>query len=331
MPVDMHSHYYGGLVDDLRRRTSRPFVSSDAQGRGVLNAMTASTVMSAGYTELPARLAFLDEAGIATQLMTFPGALGLDVMPVAEVGQAIGDFNDHLAAICKASAGRFIGLAGLPLADAELAAMELRRVRTELGLPGAILPGNYFLSIAQAERLRPVFAAANDSGALLLVHPGLMPGEDPPAPYEDTSVYRASALNLQASLSQMGITLLFGSLLDDYPNVSVQLVNLGGTLPFIIERLEAIALSRPPYEPFPREKLRRLYYDCASLGPRALETAVKVIGADRIMLGTDYPIFTPAKVLDTIAQADISPAEREMVRSGTARALLARLGSGGTA
>ena len=158
-----------------------------------------------------------------------------------------------------------------------------------------------------------------------------MPGEEPPAPYEDTSVYRASALNLQASLSQMGITLLFGSLLDDYPNVSVQLVNLGGTLPFIIERLEAIALSRPPYEPFPREKLRRLYYDCASLGPRALETAVRVIGADRIMLGTDYPIFTPAKVLDTIAQADISPAEREMVRSGTARALLARLGSGGTA
>lgn len=325
MTIDMHSHYYGGLVDELRRRTVRPFVSRDAKGGSVLNAMTASTVMTAGYTELPARLAFLDEAGIATQLMTFPGALGLDVMPVAEVGNAIHDFNDHLATICHASAGRFIGLAGLPLADVDLAAAELRRVRTELDLAGAILPGNFFLGIAQAERLRPVFAAANESHALLLIHPGLAPGETPPEPYDDTSVYRASALNLQASLSQMAVTLLFGSLLDDYPNVPVQLVNLGGTMPFIIERLEAIALSRPPYQPFPRAKLRRLYYDCASLGPRALETAVKVIGADRIMLGTDYPIFAPTNVLDMIAEAEIDPAEREMVRSGTARALLDRL------
>lgn len=326
--IDMHSHYYGGLVDDLRRRTVRPFVSSDGEGRPVLNAMTASTVMSAGYTELPARLAFLDAAGIQTQLMTFPGALGLDVMPVAEVGEAISAFNDHLADICRASGGRFVGLAGLPLADAGLAAAELRRVRSELGLPGAILPGNFFLGIAQAEALRPVFEVADELGALLVVHPGLAPGDAPPDPYEDTSVYRASGLNLQASISQMGITLLFGSLLDDYPNVTVQLVNLGGTLPFIIERLEAIALSRPPYEPFPRERLRRLYYDCASLGPRALETAVRVIGADRIMLGTDYPIFTPTAVLETIEQAQISPAEREMVRSGTARALLARLTNG---
>ncbi|MBN9064866.1 MAG: hypothetical protein BGP06_11600 [Rhizobiales bacterium 65-9] len=326
--VDMHSHYYGGLVDDLRLRTARPFVSSDAQGRPVLNAMTASTVMTAGYVDLPARLAFMDQAGIDTQLLTFPGALGLDVMPVAEVGQAIRDFNDHLAAICRASSGRFIGLAGLPLADLAQASNELRRARHELGLLGAILPGNFFLSIAKAEELRPVFAAANDVKALLLIHPGLAPGEAPPESYDDTSVYRASALQLQASLSHMGLTLLFGKLLDDYPDVTVQLVNLGGTLPFIIERLEAIALSRPPHEPFPREKLRRLYYDFASLGPRALETAVRVIGADRIMLGTDYPIFAPGDVLETITAAQISAEERDRVRSGTARALLTRLNGG---
>ena len=81
--IDMHSHYYGGLVDDLMRRESRPFVSRNERGRLVLNAMTASTEMSDGYTDLAARLAWMDASRIATQLITFPGALGVDVMPAA--------------------------------------------------------------------------------------------------------------------------------------------------------------------------------------------------------------------------------------------------------
>src|SRR5213592_3346302 len=99
MPIDMHSHYYGGLVDALRRRTLRPAITTDASGRPVLNAMTASTVMSPGYTDLEARRAFLGRAGISTQLMTFPGALGVDVLPIADSLAIVRDFNDDLADI----------------------------------------------------------------------------------------------------------------------------------------------------------------------------------------------------------------------------------------
>ena len=55
---------------------------------------------------------------------------------------------------------------------------------------------------------------------------------------------------------------------------------------------------------------------------------MKTIGAARIMLGTDYPIFAPGNVLDTVAKADISSDERAKVLSGTARALLAELAQG---
>ena len=323
--IDMHSHYYGGLVDDLMRRESRPFVSRNERGRLVLNAMTASTEMSDGYTDLAARLAWMDASRIATQLITFPGALGVDVMPAAEVAGPIRAFNNHLAAICAASGGRFAGLAGLPLADMALAKAEMTRVRRELRLPGVILPGDYFLSAASAALLTPVFEAAEEAGALLMIHPGLMPGGTPPAPYPDASVYRASVLNLQATLAQMGMTVLSAKLAEAYPRVTFQLVNLGGTIPFVLERLEAVALSRPPHEPFPRGSLRGMVYDCASLGPRALELAVRVFGADRVMLGTDYPIFTPDQVRDTVEAAELSEAEKILVLGGTAERVLDRL------
>jgi predicted TIM-barrel fold metal-dependent hydrolase len=323
--IDMHSHYYGGLVDDLMRRSARPNVTRNGQGKLMLNAMTASTEMSDGYTDIKARLAYMDANAISTQLMTFPGALGIDVMPVAEIAPAIFRYNDHLAHLCATSGGRFAGLAGLPLADAGMAAAEMTRVRRDLRLPGAILPGNHFLSLEAVSALKPVFEAANREGALLMIHPGLMPGEEPPAPYSDSSVMRASVLNLQASLAQMAMTVIAGGLSDAYPRITFQLVNLGGTLPFILERLEAVALSRPPHLPFDRRSLRGMVYDCASLGPRALELAVEVFGADRVMMGTDYPIFTPDQVRATIEASRLSDADKALVSHGTASRVLEAL------
>lgn len=320
--IDMHSHYYGGLVDDLMNREVRPFVTRAADGTMTLHAMTASTVMSAGYIDLDARLKFMDERKIASQLLTFPGALGVDVMPAADVADAIVKFNTNLAGICRRSGGRFFGLAGLPLADITLAAKELRRTRRELGLAGAILPGNYFLSIDDARKLEPVFEAANAERALLMIHPGLMEGEAPPAPYADTNVQRSSALGLQASLSHMALTVIAADLAERFPRVTFQLVNLGGTLPFILERMEAVALSREPFAPFPREALRGMVYDCASLGPRALELAVRVFGADRIMLGTDYPIFSLDPVREAVVTAAIAESDRVAILRGTASDVL---------
>lgn len=323
--IDMHSHYYGGLVDDLMNREIRPFVTRAVDGTMTLHAMTASTVMSAGYIDLDARLNFMGERRIASQLLTFPGALGVDVMPIAEVAGAIAKFNTNLAAICRRSGGRFFGLAGLPLADIASATTEMQRIRRELGLAGAILPGNYFLTIDNAKQLEPVFETANAERALLMIHPGLMVGEAPPAPYTDTNVQRSSALGLQASLSHMALTVIAARLAERFPRVTFQLVNLGGTLPFILERMEAVALSREPFTPFPRQALRHMVYDCASLGPRALELAVRVFGADRIMLGTDYPIFSLDPVRETVEAAEIAEPDCAAMLRGTASEVLGRI------
>src|SRR5437660_12030600 len=102
---------------------------------------------------------------------------------------------------------------------ADKAAAELSRVRRDLRLRGAILPGNFFLTLERASTLRPLFAAADEVGSLFMIHPGLAPGELPPQRSPEPSLYRTSGVELQASIAQMGITLMFGDLLDNFPNI----------------------------------------------------------------------------------------------------------------
>lgn len=324
--IDMHSHYYGGgLPKMLRARRDYPRLRSLPDGSDSMLAMNGEFPFSAAYHDPAVGLAQMDAAGITHRMITFPGALGVDLLP-AEVAPAISAFNAHLAQLGADTHGRLIGLAGLPLADTALALRELASIRA-LGLPGIILPGNYFLTEQAAAPLRPILAEASRLGALVMIHPGLLVGQAPPVLPQDHPQYRTSALDLQNQIAQTALTVILSDMLEIYPGIRFQIVNLGGTLPFILERLESIARHRNPTAPFPTDRLRALWYDCASLGPRALETAVDVLGADRLMLGSDYPIFKENPV-DVVATSRLTAQQKKQVLGHTAARLLAGLGVG---
>ncbi|MDZ4136521.1 MAG: amidohydrolase family protein, partial [Paracoccaceae bacterium] len=171
--IDMHAHYYGGgLVAMLRARQSRPCLRQRPDGVEVMLAMSGEFPFTAAYHDAPLGLAQMAKQGLTHRLLTFPGALGVDLLPGPEVAAAICAFNDHLADLGRQSGGALIGLAGLPLADMALACAELARIRS-LGLPGVILPGNYFNSLDDAAALRPLLQIASDLGCHVMVHPGL--------------------------------------------------------------------------------------------------------------------------------------------------------------
>ena len=324
--IDTHAHYYGGgLVEMLSARTERPYLRRREDGVLVMVAMNGEFPFTSAYFDHHVGLNIMRETGLTHRVLTFPGALGVDLLPATEVASAIYDYNSHLSDLSRETDGTLIGLAGLPLADMELACKELLRIRHDLGLPGVILPSDYFNSIEDADEMRPLLDAANRYGCHIMLHPGLKVGAKPPPPPSDNAQYRLSAVNLQSSASQVALTVILSDMLDTYPNVSFQIVNLGGTLPFIFERMESIARHRSPDAPFPTDRLRRLWYDCASLGPRALETAVKLFGADRIMLGSDFPIFQDDPYFHALAPAQLSSAEKEQVAWKTARDLFDRL------
>lgn len=324
--IDMHSHYYGGgLVDTLRARQRRPYLRTREDGVTVMVAMNGEFPFTDHYHDHRVGLADMQATGLTHRMLTFPGALGVDLLPAEEIATAISDYNNHLARLTAETDGALIGLAGVPLGDMDLACAEVRRIRRDLGLPGIILPSNYFNSIAEAEELRPLLAAANAYGCHVMLHPGLKVGQEPPDRPTDNMQYRLSAVDLQSSAAQVALTVILSDMLEAYPNITFQIVNLGGTLPFIFERIESIARHRTPDAPFPTDRLRRLWYDCASLGPRALEAAVKVLGADRIMLGSDYPIFKDDPYAHAVVPADLTEAEKQQVTWKTADDLFTHL------
>lgn len=323
--IDMHAHFYGGgLVVHLEARAERPCLRSDPSNpaQRQMLAMNGAFPFNDAHHNPETVLNQMDATSITRRMLTFPGALCLDALPATEIAPAITTFNTFLATLGTQTQGRLIGMAGLPLADTEMAARELRRIRRELRLPGAIIPSDYFTTIAQARTLTPVLRAANDTGALLMLHPGPMAGHMPDPIADEFPQFRSSAVALQAQVSQVVLTLILSDLLETYPQIRFQVINLGGTIPFIFERMESIARHRTPNTPFPTSRLRRLWFDCASLGPRALELAVGLYGADRVMLGTDWPIFRDPPWQTTLSQARLDDTELRMVAHGTAEALL---------
>ncbi len=317
--IDMHAHFYGGgLAEMLHARSARPYLRHRRDGTQGMIAMNGEFPFKPDYFDINVGLAQMDRLGLTHRMLTFPGALGVDVLPADEVAPAISAFNTHLAELHAKTGGRIFGLAGLPLADPDLSVAEVRRVRRDLCLPGIILPSNYFNSVAEAKALAPILAAANETGCHVMLHPGLKAGEEPPPPPTDHMQYRTSAVALQAQIAQNVLTLILSDIQEVWPRLSFQ----------IFERMEAIARHRNPDDPFPTSKLRNLWYDCASLGPRALEAAVSLYGADRIFLGSDYPIFHDNPCDRALAPARLDPADKEKIAGENARALLESLAQG---
>jgi predicted TIM-barrel fold metal-dependent hydrolase len=321
--IDTHAHYYGeALFRALAQRDAVPRVEIDGADRRMVTP-TSRFALRGGFVDLAVRLAWMDGQAIDHQVITFPGALGPEVLPAAEAAPLVRDVNDELAAVCAAHPRRFTGLAGLPLAAIDMAVTELERACRTLGLRGAILPSNYFASLATMAYLRPVLEAADALGAHLMVHPGQRHDESlAPRRYDDLAMHRASTVDLHNGLSHAVVTLIYAELAVHYPGASFQVVNLGGAFPMLVERMDHIVATSDPGAPLPSKLVGGLVFDTASLGPRSLEMAVAVLGAERIMLGTDYPIFDSAVATDALDVARISGAARVAVASGTAKRVL---------
>jgi predicted TIM-barrel fold metal-dependent hydrolase len=329
--IDMHAHWRPAeIADALRARSREPRIVRNEAGIEVLKApRMGEAPLAEAFDDVDFHIARMDRQGVATSVLSLLGTFcWIEAQPPEVSGPLCRRVNDAFSEICRKHPGRFAAFAALPLGDLAEAAAEFERA---LGLPGMIgaqVPGNYFLSRKDAEAMRPLLEVANRRRAVLFVHHGPRPGDAFPKVGADTDNARRrnGTLDMQASLSSVMVTLSLTDLLEPYPDVTVVVHNLGGNIAFEVERMDHRCLLDTPDEELPSSRFRkaRVYVDCNSFGPRAIEAAVRLYGARRIVCGTDGTEFGVDWTRRALAEAEIGEDARAQIMHGNAAALLGR-------
>jgi predicted TIM-barrel fold metal-dependent hydrolase len=330
--IDMHAHWRPAEVADaLRARAREPRILRNEAGVEVLKSpRMGEEPLANAFDEVDFHLGRMDRQGVEVSVLSLLGSFcWVEAQPLDVSGPLCRKINDRLSAICEEHPGRFAAYAALPLVDISAAAAELERT---LGLPGMIgaqIPGNAFLTRDDAEAMRPLMEVANRHHAVLFIHHGPRPGDAFPKVAGDTDNARRrnGTLDMQASLSSVMVTLSLTDYLADYPDAMVHVHNLGGNIPYEVERMDHRCLLDTPKEELPSSRFRKakVYVDCNSFGPRAIEAAVSLYGAERIVCGTDGSEFGCDWTRKALADAQIGEEAREQILHRNAAAMLARI------
>jgi len=313
--IDMHAHWRPAEVaDTLRARTREPRILRNQDGIEVLKSpRMGEEPLAKAFDDVDFHLGRMDRQGVEVSVLSLLGSFcWIEAQPLEVSGPLCRIVNDRLSAICQEHAGRFAAYAlGLP------------------GMVGAQIPGNAFLTRNDAEAMRPLLEVANRHRAVLFIHHGPRPGDAFPKVAGDTDNARRrnGTLDMQASLSSVMVTLCLTDFLASYPDAMIHIHNLGGNIPYEVERMDHRCLLDTPKEELPSSRFRnaKVYVDCNSFGPRAIEAAVSLYGAERIVCGTDGTEFGCDWTRKALAEAQIGEEAREQILHRNAAAMLARV------
>lgn len=227
--------------------------------------------------------------------------------------------NDHIAETVAANPRRFVGLATLPMQAPELAVREMERCKRSLGLAGIEIGTHINELNLDDERLDAVFAAAEALDLAVFVHPWDMLGRDRMNKY-----WLPWLVGMPAETCLAICSMMFGGVFERYPKLRVAFAHGGGSLPATIGRIEHGFCVRPDLCAQnsginPRHWLGHFYVDSLVHDTDVLRYMIKLLGAGRIALGSDYPFVLgerhPGALIESM---QLEPADRTSLLSGAA-------------
>ena len=235
--------------------------------------------------------------------------------------------NDHLAELVAKHPDRFSGLATVPLQDVDAAVAELDFAVGELGLRGVEICTNVNGIDLDDLRFLPFFVRAAELGVVVLIHPhGFTQGD------RLTDYYLTNVIGNPLESTIAVTRLIHGGVLEEVPDLRLCVAHGGGYLPFYSSRMDHAWRERPegrhhiPDRP-PSEYLRRIFVDCLVYDPAHLGFLVQQMGADRVVVGTDYPYdmghYDPVGLVE--ATPGLSDDDRTQILGGNAADLLGLL------
>jgi aminocarboxymuconate-semialdehyde decarboxylase len=325
MSIDVHAHCLPAELLAALRADDADFDIEITEDRQIVIAGGIPTIpIRDDLVDFETRLSVMDRTGIEIQLLSSwvdLTAYGLDPERGERWARRV---NEALAAEAARRPDRFRALATVPLQVPDLAAAELTYATEALGMVGveiATRVGDFALA---AEQLAPFWAAAERLGSLVLLHPtDPLPGIDLSGHFLHNLVGRPAETTIAIS------RLIMSGVFDRHPELRMCVVHGGGFLPYQAGRMQRVWEAKPEIAATdlstpPREVVARLYYDTIVHDPQALRFLIDRVGADQIMIGTDYPF--EAGDLDPLSTIEAVPGltneERELILSGTAQTLL---------
>ncbi len=309
--IDVHAHCFPDEYLDLITRFGS---TSAGYARGLQAGDSAE--------ELHERFRLMDAAGISKQILSVSPQLPY-FEDEAQAIEAARLANDIYADLIRRFPDRFAAFAAVPLPHLEASLSETSRALDELGMVGVTANNSVLGRSLADESFEPFFAELDRRKTALFVHPAGKSAYSPliaesgltwqiGAPIEDTII--------ATQLIARNIPLR-------YPNLRIILSHLGGALPLLLKRLDhQLHGNRHADSASPSMQARRMWYDTVSHNDVvALTCAVEALGANQLLLGTDFPYLTGEWLIGAvthIAEAGLDETITQRILHESARELL---------
>lgn len=229
--------------------------------------------------------------------------------------------NEALARLSQKYPGKIGALGTVPLQDPELAAGELRALMQEPGLHGVEISASVSGVFLGEEHFLPFWAAAEETGAFVFIHPSIRMINVPEEYYIWNTV--GNPLETTATAAHM----IMSGLMETHPDLKVLLAHGGGAILSLRGRLRHAhsfqPLARAKLKASPEESLKKFYFDTVTHDAGLLRDLIAYVGADHVCLGSDYPFdMGVAKPAEIVRSLELPEAEEQLILSGNAERLL---------
>jgi len=316
--LDSQSHLCSPeLIAFMKGRKSPPYAYEKAGNTYVVVGQWHRRLRK-NHTSPRAKVAAMDGAGIELTALSIndpgPERFGKDGLKIAEMA------NNFIAEVVLTYPKRFFGLAFLPLQDMKAAELELERCVERLRMRGIFLYSNLNGEFPDLPKYRALFKWAEELDLPIVMHPAY------PACFEDTKDYELTAgLGLMFDTSISLARIILAGILEEHPRLRLLCPHLGGTLGYLIGRLDhqsrVLGRGTENIKKLPGEYLNQIYFDTVSPNPLAIKYCYDLLGADRLLYGSDHPWVEPELIADCIKELHLPSEDERKIFGENAKAL----------
>lgn len=312
MIIDIHAHYFR---DEYLDRIDR------YKGSQATVFMRRRNRISRGPADVEAQLELMDRAKIDLQILSISNHF--PYFPNEADGASMARLaNDLFAGLVREYPKRFAALACTPLPHLQESLDEMQRALDELGMAG-VTAGTSVLGKSIADAAFDRFWEELDRRrSVLFLHP--VGGNAGSEMIEGSKLTWPVGAPLEDTVCLL--QLMQAEIPRRFPNVKVIVPHLGGFAPFLMARLDELQdRFLPTSAPAPHMQAKWFWYDTVNAHPSALRCARETVGADRLLMGTDYPFWVDDAfklAVDYIGESQLPAAEVDSILGGNAKSLL---------